>query len=305
MNIVIVTGADGFLGSHLVRYLSEQGLAICALVIPNSPNRRRIEKIPNTQIIECNLSEWDNLADSLPKAPVAFIHLAWAGVSPEERNSVGLQYSNVDISLNAVRLAAAVHTQRFILPGSTTEYTDCGHEINEMSCPSPQNAYGAAKISARYLCSELCKELGVPYIYAVITGIYAADRKDSNVIYYTITELLQKKRPSFTKLEQLWDYVYIDDVVLALYLIAMKGKPGAFYSIGHGDNWPLSNYIYQIRDIIDSTLPLGIGEIPYKDNKLPRSCVDLRPLSEDTGFEPTIPFDVGIRRVIEQISKEM
>lgn len=305
MDKVIVTGADGFLGSHLVRYLSEQGLAISALVIPHSPTRKRIEGIPNTQIIECDFSNWESLINLLPNAPVAFVHLAWAGVSNEDRNSVELQFSNIEMSMNAVRLAAAVNTQRFILPGSTSEYTDCGHEINETSYPSPQNAYGAAKISARFMCAELCKELEVHYIYAVITGIYAADRKDGNVIYYAITQLLQKKHPSFTKLEQLWDYVYIDDVVLAFYLIATKGKPGAFYSIGHGDNWPLSNYIYQIRDIIDPTLPLGIGEIPYKDNKRPRSCVDLRSLREDTGFEPVIPFEMGIRRVIEKISKEM
>lgn len=305
MDSVVITGADGFIGSHMVRHFAAQGLAVYALVIPQSPIRHRIEGIEHVTILEGDLADRDTLAAQLPEAPVAFIHLAWAGVSPEARNSVDLQLTNVMLSLNAARLAHAIHAQRFILPGSTSEYTDCGREINESACPSPQNAYGAAKVSSRYLCGALCEELGISYIYVVITGIYAADRVDNNVIYYTISSLLQKQRPSYTKLEQLWDYVHIDDVVQAFYLIATRGKGGAFYSIGHGDNWPLANYIYMIRDIIDPNLPLGIGEIPYKGDKRPSSCVDLRSLREDTGFVPRIAFEDGIRDVIEKVAQTL
>ena len=173
--------------------------------------------------------------------------------------------------------------------------------------PSPQNAYGAAKVAARFLCESLCKELKIPYIYAVATGIYASDRRDDNVIYYTISKLLKREKPSLTKLEQLWDYVHIDDAVEALYLISTKGKDGAFYSIGHGDNWALANYIYKIRDIIDPSLPLGIGEVPYKGRSgvLPCSCVDLTDLCHDTGFVPRVSFEEGITRVIEAVKNQL
>ena len=230
--------------------------------------------------------------------------LAWAGVSPEERDSFARQFSNVELVLNCARLAAALNAERFILPGSTAEYTDCGGPINKNSCPSPQNAYGAAKVSARYLCRALCRELELPFIYAVITGIYAADRRDNNVIYYVIRQLLDREKPRLTALEQLWDYVHIRDVEQAFYLIATRGKGGAFYSIGHGDNQPLARYIEQIRDCIDPTLPLGIGEIPYRDGIRPSSCVDLTSLREDTGFEPSVPFEEGIREVIRAIRLE-
>lgn len=304
MKHVVITGADGFIGSHLVKRFVSQGFAVTAIVMINSPIRHRIEGIENVNIVEGDLAQWEKLADSMPQFPDAFFHLAWAGVSPEGRNSLSIQFPNIELSLNAVRLASKICAQRFILPGSTTEYTDCGRSINESACPSPQNAYGAAKISARYLCGSLCEELGLPYIYVVVTGIYSADRVDNNVIYYAISNLLEGKRPAFTKLEQMWDYVHIDDVLTAMVLIAQKGKANAFYVIGHGDNWPLANYIYQIRDAIDPNLPLGIGEIPYKNNKMPSSCVDLATLHEDTGFVPQIPFSKGILEVIEKV-KEM
>ena len=303
MKHIVITGADGFIGSHLVKRFAMQGFAVTAIVMIDSPIRHRIEGIENVNIVEGELVQWESLAESMPQSPEAFFHLAWAGVSPEGRNSLTVQFPNIEMSLNAVRLASRIHAQRFILPGSTTEYTDCGQLINESACPSPQNAYGAAKISARYLCSALCEELGVSYIYVVITGIYSADRVDNNVIYYAISNLLDGKRPVFTKLEQQWDYVHIDDVLTARILIAQKGKANAFYVIGHGDNWSLSNYIYQIRDAIDPSLSLGIGEIPYKNNKMPSSCVDLTSLHEDTGFVPQVPFSEGILGVIAKVKE--
>ena len=191
MEAVVITGGDGFIGSHLVRYFAECGLEVYALTIPNSPVVGRIKDIPHVTVIQRELKEAEALLEELPQKPVAFVHLAWSGVSPESRNSVDLQIGNIELCLQAVHLAAQLKAQRFILPGSTMEYSYCGQAINERACPSPQNAYGAAKISARYLCEAKCEELRVPYIYAVITGIYAADRRDNNVIYYTISELLQ------------------------------------------------------------------------------------------------------------------
>lgn len=300
MNHIVITGADGFIGSHLVKAFAAQGDAVTALIMENSPIRHRIEGIQNVTIVEGDLADWEALADKLPREPMAFFHLAWAGVSPEGRNSVAVQAPNIGLCLNAARLAHRVGAQRFILPGSTTEYPYCDL-INENAMPCPLNAYGAAKVSARYLCKALCEELGLPYIYMVITGVYSADRVDNNVIYYTIASLLDGQRPSFTKLEQLWDYVHIDDVMLAMTLIAEKGKAGAFYVIGHGDNQPLANYIYAIRDAIDPNAPLGVGDVPYKDGRMPASCVDLTSLREDTGFVPRIPFEQGILGVIEKV----
>ncbi len=301
MNQIVITGADGFIGSHLVKRFAGLGDAVTALIMENSPIRHRIEGIPNVTIVEGDLENWEALAPQLPQSPMAFFHLAWAGVSPEGRNSVEIQLPNIGLCLSAARLAHKIGAQRFILPGSTTEYPYCGSPINGDAMPCPLNAYGAAKISARYLCGSLCEALGLPYIYMVITGIYSADRVDNNVIYYTISSLLEGNRPAFTKLEQLWDYVHIDDALTAMTLIAQKGKAGGFYVIGHGDNWPLANYIYAIRDAIDPSLPMGVGEVPYKNGKTPSSCVDLSSLRQDTGFEPQIPFSQGILGVIEKV----
>lgn len=305
MNCVVITGADGFIGNHLVKKLSEKGVEVYAVIIKKSALRSRIEGIHNAKIFETEYTDFSDISNKLPANPDAFFHLAWAGVYPEARNSYEIQSRNISLCESAVRLAKNINAQKFIVPGSTSEYAYWGKPINGNAAPSPQNTYGSAKVAIRFLCEALCRESELPFIYTAITGIYGADRIDNNVISYTIKKLLKGEKPSLTKLEQIWDYVHIDDLISALALIAEKGKSGSFYCIGHGDNWALSNYIYLIRDLINPGLPLGIGEVPYSSDKIPSSIVDLSALKTDTGFEPKIAFKDGIKDVISVIKQEI
>lgn len=297
----VVTGATGFIGRHLIRGLLSRGVTVFAI------GRSRPSGLPDDPLLyflRGSMEDRDQLKMCLPDGPDAFFHLAWSGTAPEQRNDPDVQLENIALSIDAVRLAASIGAKRFILPGSTSEFAFCEGGISPEAFPKPQNIFGAVKAATRILCRRLCEDLSLSFIYVVITGVYGADRKDNNVITYTISQLLDKKRPSFTELEQLWDYVHIDDAVEALYLVAAKGKDGGFYMVGHGDNWPLANYIYQIRDIIDPTLPLGIGDKAYDKGAIPGSCVDLTSIREDTGFVPKIAFSDGIAEVIDRIKQE-
>lgn len=303
MKSAVITGGDGFMGTHLTKYLVENGYEVFAIVIPQSRTKDRLSGLSHVHVVEGEVNHFKDIVSVLPKRPEVFFHFAWAGVTPDQRSDFVYQMQNVELSTNAVRLAAEIKSKKFIFPGSTMEYVYYGKPLDKNAIPSPPNAYGVAKISARYACSILCKELEVPFIYTVISGIYSEDRNDNNVIYYTISKLLHGERASLTKLEQLWDYVHIDDVVYGLKLIAENGKADSFYALGHGDNWPLANYIYKIRDIIAPKAELGIGDVSYTSSEMPCSCVDLKTLHEDTGYVPKVSFDEGITRVIEEVKK--
>ncbi len=101
--------------------------------------------------------------------------------------------------------------------------------------------------------------------------------------------------------DRLWDYVYIDDVTDALVIVGKLGIVDHVYAIGHGDNWPLHNYIRVIHELINPLIPLGLGDIPYESDLIPSSCIDLTRIREDTGWYPKIDFNTGIVRVIDAI----
>lgn len=305
MKKVIITGADGFIGSYLVKKLIQENVKVWAIVHPESRTKNRIAGLAGVHCIEREIADLKDLHAEFPKEADACYHLAWQGVDATVRNDMEVQMKNIDLCLQCLKFASDINVKKFILPGSTSEYLYYGQPINEHALPSPQNAYGSVKVALRYLAKQYAAQLNLDFIYVVITGIYAADRKDNNVIFYTIDKLLRKEKPSVTKLEQLWDYVYIDDVVEALFLIGSKGKKDAFYAVGHGDNQPLYKYIEAIHDYIDPVLPIGIGEVPYQNDNLPSSCIDLSALREDTGFVPKVDFEMGIKAVIDVMKKEI
>lgn len=305
MKKVIVTGADGFIGSNFIKELVKRQIEVWAIIYPHSVTKHYINGLERVHHIEVNIEElMDRIAD-FPKEADAFYHFAWQGVNANDRNNLELQLKNIELCLQCIKFAANIKAKKFILPGSTSEYLYYGKPINEKAIPSPQNAYGSVKVAVRYLAEQYAQQMSIDFIYVVITGIYAADRKDNNVIFYVIDKLLRGEKPSVTKLEQLWDYVNIQDVVKALALIGDKGKNRMFYSIGHGDNQPLYKYIEIIHNYINPDLPLGVGEVPYTNDILPSSCIDLSRIYEDTGFVPSINFEDGIKDVIDTMKKEI
>lgn len=303
MDTVILTGANGFIGRNLTQYFVNRGFTVYGIVRSRAYNSMISDK--NVHIVVCSDNNYKAIAELLPHNATAFLHLAWAGFQHANRNDIEKQKENIDLSLNAVSLANMIKAQRFILPGSTMEYAYYGKPINACAPPSPMNAYGATKVAVRFLCMEKCRKSGIPFIYTATTGIYGADRDDNNIITYTIKELLQGRTPRYTRLEQMWDYIHIDDLKEAFYCIVTRGKADAFYPIGHGDNCMLKDYIYRIRDLIAPESALEVGAIPYNDKRIPSSCVDLTALRQDTGFVPRVSFEEGIKPVIEKYRSKM
>lgn len=299
MNKVVVTGANGFLGSHLALSLANKGIEVIALVAKGF-DYSFLKNIKNIRCIEFELDhlndlELDNSFDNV----TLMYHMAWAGVNSSLKNEAILQAQNIIYSLSILEFAQKKNINRVIIPGSAAEMS-CGNDIiTGKECPAPSDLYSAAKVGTRYLCQTYAQQHNIDLIWTLITSIYGPGRNDNNLISYTIKSLLKKEKPSLTKLEQKWDYLYIDDLIEALIAVGKSGKGNKIYPIGSGEHYPMSVFVEKIRNYIDPTLPLGIGEIPYKSNVIDNQIMDISELRKDTGFIPQYSFDKGIKITIE------
>lgn len=307
MNKIIVTGANGFLGRHLIKGLLHENVEIFAIVRNLIISDEFIDPRNKINWIVGDLYHEPELIAKKMKGERfdCCFHLAWTGVATSKKNDYDEQIKNIEIGMNVLAICKEVNCVKIIFPGSTNEYLYYGKPLNENAVPSPNNTYGAVKIALRYLGGDYANKNNIEFIYTIIAGIYAADRRDNNVIFYTIDKLLRGEKTFLTECKQLWDYIYVDDVVDALIAVGERGRGGAVYAIGHGDNWELSNYIRIIHEKINPSLPLGIGEIPYTSDKLPCSCIDLTNLENDTGFKPKVEFEEGITKVINKMRSEI
>jgi nucleoside-diphosphate-sugar epimerase len=300
MKKVMVVGANGFLGSRLSLALAEKGYEVVALV-----DRRfsydSLQKVQNLQPIEFVLEDIDQIYDYTAFKDIdTLYHFAWSGVNAIARNESEVQVQNVMFSLKVMEFAAHHCVKRVIIPGSAAEVS-CGvGVITGRETPAPSDMYSSAKLATRYICQVYARQHAMKLIWTLITSIYGPGRNDNDLISYAIQTLLKGEKPSFTGLEQRWDYLYVDDLITALVLLGEKGKVGKVYPIGSGEHRQMREYVEIIRNLIDVSLPLGIGDLPYKNpNKIDNQVVDITELKKDTGFEPKYDFNKGIAETID------
>lgn len=305
MKKVIVIGANGFIGSHLTQRLVDNGYQVIAFVARGF-DYSHVLCMKGVKCLEFELSkmnEYDGNKDII-NADILF-HMAWVGVSSDLKNDAQTQASNILYGLNVLEFAFRNDIKRVIVPGSASEYSCSDGVIDGNNIPAPADLYSACKVATRYLCQTFAIQKNIDLIWTAITSIYGPGRHDNNLITYAITTLLKGEKTSFTGLQQYWDYLYIDDLITALILIGEKGKRGSIYPIGTGDSKKMSEYVHILRDEINPSLPIGIGELPYKNNKIDNQIIDVSKLKLDTGFNPKYSFEEGIKKTIDYFKEQL
>lgn len=298
MKNVVVDGATSMLGLALINECVKKKMNVLAIARKNS---KRLARIPNSKyvkVILCNQEEICELnVNQLEKYEI-YYHFAWSNVKAGERQNVKLQEPNIGFTLDAVDLAKRLGCRRFVGAGSQAEYGRAAGVIGPETPVNPEVAYGVAKYAAGKMAMMLCDSLGMECIWTRTFSVYGIGDNDTTLIMYAIGKLLKGEKPSFTKAEQRWDYLYSKDAGTAFRLIGEKGKRGKIYCIGSGESRPLYEYIDILRNTIDAKLPLGIGEIAYAPLQVMNLQADIMALKEDVGFEPEYSFEDGIRETI-------
>lgn len=293
---VLITGGTGFIGRYVVRELAKRGAEVTLLTSGSTYHQFEESRL---EIVNTTYEYSDLLKKLCGRKYDIFYHLGWAGVGGGEKNNIILQCSNIQVAIDMMRLSKDVGCSLFVTTGTVAEYAFCKEVIDFSLRQTPNDVYGATKVAVHYLLEAVAKQIQQDMIWAVLPSTFGEGRKRDNIITYTIVTLLQGKRPQYGTLEQMWDFLYVEEVARALADIGEKGRHNMTYGIGSGEYRLLKDYICTIRDMIDPTLPLGIGELIRKAAEPISSCVNIEQLTNDTGFVPKISFEEGIRRTIK------
>ena len=296
----IITGCTGTIGHALIDELIGHGIEIFALCNPVSKRVMTLPQNPLLHIIPIDLADLVQSAGKMPKDCDVFYHFGWNGTWGSARNDTEQQEKNISYTLDAVELAHECGCHTFVGAGSQAEYGRCDDILHADTPCFPENGYGIAKLCAGQMSRIKTQSYGMKHIWARVVSAYGPYDGEYTMIISAIRKLLAGEKMSFTKGEQLWDYIYSKDLGRMMFELASeKSRDGKVYLLCRGDSRPLSEYITVMRDCIDPGLPLGFGEIPYADKQVMRLCADSSDIVNDLHFEYQYTFERGIMETIE------
>jgi nucleoside-diphosphate-sugar epimerase len=296
----MVTGASGFLGAALVEGLVERGHSVLAVVRPESDRARLSGVASKVDFAYASLQDLLPIADQVAAfAPDIVFHLGWwGGNSKKYINDADQTLINIPGSMNVVHLARQAGANTFIFYGSGLEYGKFNIPVSESDPAEPTSLYGAAKLATMRMVETLCRFSGIRFCSVRPFWTYGPRDDVNRMVPSLIEKLLDRQRPALTAGEQLWDFLYIDDATEAVIRLAQTPGASGIFNMASGIAVPLRQVAERIRDLIDPSLALGLGDVPYASDQIMHLQGGISRMKHATGWKPSVGLDEGLRRTI-------
>lgn len=293
MKRVIVTGADGFIGTALVRSLVDNGYQVYAVVKNRDHNFGSINS--KIKIILCDFSEYHTLAKLINKSVDCFIHLAWRGVSGKENQNFIFQIDNIKVSAIALEQAHLLNVKKFIFAGSSYQYRlEPTLRDNEIVFKK-KNIYGKAKEATALLLKAVAEKFDIRFNSVLFTNVFGIGDFSNRSTNTLILQLLNCEPVRLISGVHKHDWIYIDDAVNGIISVMEKGKDDISYYIGNRQLRTFMEIMLDVRDTLSPGVELEFGYY-QDDGYIDYSEIDLEGLYRDTGFECKADFRESIRK---------
>lgn len=302
MEKVIITGADGFVGSYTVKYFLDHGKTVLALDLGEKANRLQPHK--NLTYLSCDVSDANMMLEKIPQSVYdTFIHFAWAGSAGSARGDYRLQMQNALNTVECLKVAKSLGCTRFVCAGSIMEYEVETAVHSQGSRPGMAYIYGMGKHIAHCMCKSVAADIGIDLLWPMITNAYGVGELSPRFVNTSLRKIINGERLQFTAATQNYDFVYVTDVAKAFYLVAEKGKPFCEYMIGSGNARPLKEFIFEmVAACGHDSVPL-FGDIPFTGTNMPLNTFSIDSIRNDCGFGIDVPFSDGTRMTMDWLKR--
>jgi NAD dependent epimerase/dehydratase len=308
---VLVTGADGFIGSHLVEQLLAGGANVRALVQYNSFNSWGwLDGVSTTD-------QWEVVAGDIRDAHfchtlvrgmdivfhlAALIPIPYSYVAPDS-----FVETNVRGTLHLCQAARAAGVERFVQTSTSEVYGTARYvPIDELHPLTAQSPYSATKIAADAIALSFFFSFELPVVVARPFNTYGPRQSARAVIPSIVSQLLAGRREvRLGDVTTTRDFTFVEDTCRGLMAVAsIDGGAGEVFNIG-------SDSEVSIGDVLRTIAArLGVAASPVMDDQRMRPAAsevrrlrcDGRKLEQASGFRPAVTFEAGIARTVDWFS---
>jgi dTDP-glucose 4,6-dehydratase len=308
---VLVTGAGGFIGSHLTERLVREGAQVRAFVRYNSRHDSGllallpVDLLASVEVIAGDLR--DN--EAVRKAMVgidAVYHLgALIAIPYSYRHPREVVETNVLGTLNVLMAARELGVGRVVHTSTSEVYgTAQVVPIDEAHPLQGQSPYAASKIGADKLAESFCRSFGLPVITVRPFNTYGPRQSARAVIPTIITQVLTLDQVHLGALTPVRDFTFVDDTVEGFLRAAMADAAvGTEVNLGTGVGISMGNLAERIMQLVGRNLPVVTDEERLRpaDSEVMWLQASHARARDLLGWEPQVSLDEGLRRTIAWI----
>lgn len=299
---IFLTGASGFVGSHLARLLVAQGHDVTALHLPGAPLDAIADIAPRMRIIEGDLKSFDCVAPQVSRAvPDVCIHLAWYVEPGKYLDSI----ENIDMAAATLRLADTLSRagcKRFVGVGTSFEYdlsigATHAAPLQESAPIKPNTLYASAKAATFSMLQQLAKLNRFELAWARLFYLYGPGEYPERLFPQVLTKLLRGEPVPLTDGSKVRDYLHVEDVASALWAVAESGVTGAV-NIGSGERRTLADIVGVMERLTGARGLARFGAMQARPDDPDCVLADVTRLTRDAGWRPRYTLESGLAQTL-------
>ncbi len=306
--VVLVTGATGFIGSHLSKRLLEEGAEIHVLLKKDTNQFRIQDFIENLTIWYGDLRDYPSICSCIKNSrPQIIFHLAaLVNVKRDPELIEPMIDINIKGTLNLLRgvMEEKVTLECFVNTGSSEEYGNGLAPFNEDQREIPVSPYSASKVAMTYFCQMLHKTMGLPIVTLRPFLTYGPYQDIDMFIPSLISHCIERKDFPMTEGDQTREFNYIDDVVDAYQLAACSPHAaGEVINIGNGVEYGIRDVAEKIVRMMGNPIRLLVGALPKRPGEAKHFFSSNEKAKRILGWSPKIGIAEGLGTTISWYRK--
>jgi NAD dependent epimerase/dehydratase len=312
---VLVTGADGFIGSHLVEALLDEGCNVKAFTYYNSFNSWGWldtfpgEKLRNIEVFSGDIRDPNGIRTAVKDVDIIF-HLAALIAIPFSYHSPDSYIdTNVKGTLNVLQACRDYDVERVMVTSTSEVYGTAQYvPIDEKHPLQGQSPYSASKIGADKIAESFFRSFGTPVVIARPFNAYGPRQSARAVIPTIITQLINgKKNILLGSKHPTRDFNYVGDVCKGFIHLAQSDEAiGKEVNIGSGTEISIGSLAKLLMALTGTEVEISSEDIRKRPDKseVERLVCDNRQIKEITGWKPETTLREGLLNTIEWFKDE-
>lgn len=302
--VILVTGANGFIGSHLTRKLLKEGAEVHVLLKKDFNQFRIKDILKNLTLWYGDLRDFQSICSCIKNSrPQIISHLAaLLNVSRASDLIESMIDVNIKGTLNLLRgvIKENITLDFFINTGSSEEYGNGSVPFSEDQREIAVSPYSASKVATTYFCQMIYRSMGLPIVTLRPFLVYGPNQDTDMFIPSLIQHCLEGKDFPMTEGDQTREFNYIDDIVEAYLLAASCPQAaGEVINIGNGAEYRIKDIAEKIVHMMGDPIKLLVGALPKRSGETDHFFCNNEKARKLLGWSPKINIDEGLEKTID------